>query len=93
LRVAKPLILSVVLRLVTGKKVANLEIIKFINQNMATYDELMVYKHAYDLTVQMMQLTKKMERGFKFTLGERINASCVEMLIAVYRINKASADR
>jgi hypothetical protein len=60
---------------------------------MATYDELMVYKHAYDLTVEMMQLTKKMDRGFKFTLGERINGACMKMLIAVYRINKSGSDR
>lgn len=37
---------------------------------MATYDELMVYKHAYDLTVELMTLTKKMDKAYKFTLGE-----------------------
>jgi len=59
---------------------------------MATYDELMVYKHSYDLTVDMMLLTKKMDRGFKFTIGERVNTACVEMLLCVYRIN-TSTDR
>lgn len=59
---------------------------------MATYDELMVYKHAYDLTVELMTLTKKMDKGYKFTLGERLNDACVELLISVYRIN-VSKDR
>lgn len=57
---------------------------------MATYDSLMVYKHAYDLTVDMMLLTKKMDRGFKFTIGERVNTACVEMLLCVYRINTST---
>lgn len=56
---------------------------------MATYDELMVYKQAYDLTVELMNLTKKMDKGYKSTLGERINSACVEMLLSVYRINTA----
>lgn len=60
---------------------------------MATYDELMVYKHTYDLTIALMQLTKRMDRAYKFTLGERINNACVDMLLSVYRINIASADR
>lgn len=60
---------------------------------MATYDELMVYKHAYDLTVELMTLTKKMDKSYKFTLGERINNACVEMLLSVYRINMSTSDR
>ncbi|NDV70289.1 four helix bundle protein [Dysgonomonas sp. 25] len=60
---------------------------------MATYDELMVYKHTYDLTVELMNLTKKMDKGYKFTLGERINEACVEMLLCIYRINISKHDR
>ena len=40
---------------------------------MATYDQLMIYKQAYDLVTDLMPLTKNMDRGYKFTLGERIN--------------------
>jgi hypothetical protein len=47
----------------------------------------MIYKQAYDLTVDLMQLTKKIDRSWKFTLGERINTSTVEMLLCIYRIN------
>jgi hypothetical protein len=60
---------------------------------MATYDQLMIYKQAYDLTVDLMPLTKNMDRGYKFTLGERINNASVEMLICVYRINTSRENR
>jgi hypothetical protein len=60
---------------------------------MATYDQPVLYKTAYDLTTSLMPLTKKMDRGYKFTLGERINNAGVEMLICVYRINIARENR
>lgn len=60
---------------------------------MATYDQLMIYKQAYDLTVNLMPLTKNMDRGYKFTLGERINNASVEMLLCVYRINTSRENR
>jgi hypothetical protein len=60
---------------------------------MATYDQLMIYKQAYDLTTDLMPLTKNMDRGYKFTLGERINNASVEMLISVYRINTTYDNR
>jgi hypothetical protein len=60
---------------------------------MATYDQLMIYKQAYDLTSDLMPLTKNMERGYKFTLGERINNASIEMLICVYRINTSNESR
>jgi hypothetical protein len=60
---------------------------------MATYDQLMIYKQAYDLTNDLMPLTKNMDRGYKFTLGERINNASIEMLICVYRINISNENR
>jgi hypothetical protein len=60
---------------------------------MATYDQLMIYKQAYDLTSDLMPLTKNMDRGYKFTLGERINNASIEMLICVYRINTSNEHR
>jgi hypothetical protein len=60
---------------------------------MATYDQLMIYKQAYDLTMDLMPLTKNMDRGYKFTLGERINNAGIEMLLSVYRINTSKENR
>jgi hypothetical protein len=60
---------------------------------MATYDQLMIYKQAYDLTTALMPMTKNMDRGYKYTLGERINNASVEMLISVYRINTTYDNR
>lgn len=44
-------------------------------------------------SIASMQLTKRMDRAYKFTLGERINNTCVDILLSVYRINIASAGR
>jgi hypothetical protein len=60
---------------------------------MATFDQLQIYKQAYDLTTELMQLSKKMDRGYKFTLGEKINNASIEMLIQIYRINTSNENR
>ena len=46
---------------------------------MATYDQLMVYKTSYDLTTEVMRLSKKLPRELRFTLGERVINCTVEM--------------
>ena len=39
---------------------------------MALYNQLPVYKASYDLLLQLFQISKNMERDYKFTLGENI---------------------
>ena len=60
---------------------------------MATYDQLMVYKTSYDLTVEVMRLSKKLPRELRFTLGERVINSTVEMMISIYRVNIEQANK
>lgn len=38
---------------------------------MVIYDQLPVYKAVYDLLIQLFEITKKMERNYKFTIGEK----------------------
>lgn len=44
---------------------------KFIFNNMATYDNLPVYKASCDLLVEIFKFTQNFSREYKFTLGER----------------------
>lgn len=37
------------------------------------YEQLPVYKASYALFLQLFQISKNMERDYKFTLGERIS--------------------
>ncbi|WP_426478039.1 four helix bundle protein [Chryseobacterium sp. CBSDS_008] len=54
---------------------------------MAIYDQLPVYKAVYDFLLQLFDVTKKMERDFKFTIGEKIKAEGIELIICIYRAN------
>ncbi|GHT14871.1 hypothetical protein FACS189426_21840 [Bacteroidia bacterium] len=54
---------------------------------MALYENLPVYKVAYDLLVQTYRLCMNMERSYRFTLGERIQNEMTELLLHIYRAN------
>jgi hypothetical protein len=54
---------------------------------MATYDNLPVYKQAYDLLLQLFGVCHNMERDYKFTLGENLKKEIISLIITVYRAN------
>ncbi len=54
---------------------------------MATYDNLPVYKAAYDLLQDITMLRKQMSREYKYTLGEKLMNETVEMIISIFRAN------
>ena len=56
---------------------------------MAIYENLPVYKAAYDLFQDITILRMKMKREYKFTLGERLMNVTLELIINVFRANKA----
>jgi four helix bundle protein len=60
---------------------------------MATYNELEVFKTSYDLTLHLFRFTEKMQRTFKYTIGERLCNHSIEMLLNVYRANSYKNDR
>ena len=56
---------------------------------MAQYQHLPIYKTAYDLLVELMNITKDYPRDFKFSLGEKIQNQVIELLVLIYKANSA----
>ncbi|MEA3316718.1 MAG: four helix bundle protein [Bacteroidota bacterium] len=55
---------------------------------MANYIELPVYKAAYDLLLQIFNLTHNLNREYKYTLGEKLKNEITELLSNIYRANR-----
>lgn len=56
---------------------------------MAQYNHLPIYKTAYDLLLELMNITKNYPREFKFSLGEKIQNAIVELLLNIYKANSS----
>ena len=54
---------------------------------MALYDQLPVYKVAYDLLSLILDISPNMQRSFRYTIGERILNTAVDLLQNIYRAN------
>lgn len=59
---------------------------------MALYTELPLYKASYDLLLRLYQLSKGMDRDYKFTLGEKIKTEVTDLILLIYRAN-STADK
>jgi hypothetical protein len=56
---------------------------------MALYENLPVYKSAYDLFQDITLLRSQMKREYKFTLGERLLNETIELIIDIYKANRS----
>ncbi|NDW18742.1 four helix bundle protein [Dysgonomonas sp. 216] len=56
---------------------------------MALYENLPVYKVAYDLLLQVYRLCTNMERSYRYSLGERIQKEMTELILNIYRANSS----
>ena len=56
---------------------------------MALHTQLPIYKVAYDLLDVVTELVKNMPRNFKASIGEKISAECVEIVVLIFRANCA----
>ena len=56
---------------------------------MALHTQLPIYKVAYDLLDVVTDLVKNMPRNFKASIGEKISAECVEIVVLIFRANCA----
>ena len=56
---------------------------------MAIHTQLPIYKVAYDLLDVATDITRSMPRDFKASIGARINAECVELVVLIFRANVA----
>jgi hypothetical protein len=55
---------------------------------MAAYNDLPVYKAAYDLLLQLFALTHNLSREYKYTLGEKLKNEITDLLTDIYRANR-----
>ena len=51
---------------------------------------LPIYKASYDLLQLVTQLAKNFSRDYRPTLGNRLHAECVNLVVLVYRANAAA---
>lgn len=54
---------------------------------MATHTTLPIYKVAYGLLDVAAYFVKNMPRDFKRSIGEKINAECLEITVLIFRAN------
>ncbi|QUN56092.1 four helix bundle protein [Burkholderia cenocepacia] len=57
---------------------------------MALHNQLPIYRAAYGLLDDVTTLVKNMPRDFKRSIGEKISAECIEIMVLVFRANVAS---
>ena len=60
---------------------------------MAQYQHLPIYKTTYDLLIELMQVTKDFPREFKYSIGEKIQVTVVDLLVEIYKANSAKDKR
>jgi hypothetical protein len=51
------------------------------------YNELPVFKTAYELLRTFFRVVSEMERTYRFTLGERIIGEMTDLMLNIYRAN------
>lgn len=56
---------------------------------MAQYSTLPIYKACYDFLLRIMQAVTHFPKDYKYSLGEKIQNSSIEMVICIYRANAA----
>jgi hypothetical protein len=56
---------------------------------MANHTQLPIYKVAYDLLDVTTDLVRHMPRDLKGSIGAKINAECIEIIVLVFRANCA----
>lgn len=60
---------------------------------MAQYQHLPIYKTTYELLRAVTQATAGFPKTFKHSLGERLRAEIVEMVVFVFRANSSRTER
>lgn len=56
------------------------------------YENLPVFKAAYDLLIESYKMCKNMERDYRYTLGEKLKQDLMDIMVMIYRAN-ASTDK
>ncbi|MDR1698535.1 MAG: four helix bundle protein [Prevotellaceae bacterium] len=56
---------------------------------MALFEELPIFRVAYELLRTAYRLSSKMSRAYRFTLGESLQSDCKELLLCIYQANSS----
>jgi aspartyl-tRNA synthetase len=59
---------------------------------MAIYNELPVYKSAYDLLLELFAVAANLSKAYRYSLGERLQNEAVEVIVNIYKAN-STADK
>ena len=60
---------------------------------MALFNELDIFKTAYDLTLNVFRFSEKMPRTYRYTIGERMSKDSLELLLDIYKANSFKEQR
>lgn len=56
---------------------------------MAVYTELKVYEECYRLFLQLVITVSRMRRDYRYSLGEQVKRSAMDMLVLIFKANKS----
>ena len=54
---------------------------------MVIYNELPIYKSCYKLLITTTRLCKKLPQAYRYTVGQHLHTSLVELVITVFKAN------
>ena len=57
---------------------------------MALYENLPVFKVAYDLLLETYKMTKNMQRDYRYSIGEKLKEVLMDILVDIYKANSTS---
>ena len=56
---------------------------------MAIYTNLPVYEDSYQLLLNLVNFSRNMQRDFRYTMGEQVKNTIMEMMVLIFKANKA----
>lgn len=59
---------------------------------MAIYENLPVYKHAYDLLLDIYKMSKNLSRDYRFTIGEELKKRVMDLMVCIYHANSSAGE-
>lgn len=54
---------------------------------MAAYENLPVYKAAYDLLLDVFRMNNNLTREYRYTLGEKLKLELMQLIVTIYKAN------
>lgn len=60
---------------------------------MAQYQHLPIYKTTYELLVGITQATANFPKAYKYSLGDKLRAEVLEMVVFIFKANSSRTER